>query len=164
MECWSKPLHQLVAAVAHEKQIDVLILLECKTPFSDLLKALNSAGKKLFHFPNTQTEAVRIFTRFSSRFLRPIHEGSRFSIRHLTLPAQRVILLAAVHFPSKLFWSEDSQAQECAELARNISAAEHRVGHSRTVLVGDMNMNPFEKGIVGTVGFRQTESHSTPSR
>jgi hypothetical protein len=33
-----------------------------------------------------------------------------------------------------------------------IKRAEHAIGHTRTVLVGDLNMSPFEKGIVSAVG------------
>lgn len=41
-------------------------------------------------------------------------------------------------------------------MAKMIDSAERRIGHFRTVLVGDLNMNPFEKGVVGTMGLNAT--------
>jgi hypothetical protein len=38
-------------------------------------------------------------------------------------------------------------------IAEEIQQAEARVGHSRTVLVGDLNMNPFEDGMTAADGF-----------
>ena len=35
------------------------------------------------------------------------------------------------------------------ELAKEINRVEEGVGHERTVLVGDFNMNPFEEGMTG---------------
>src|SRR5712692_7820936 len=95
-------------------------------------------------FPCSTCERIKIFTRFSSEFLTPTEESDRISIRRLSLPARTEILPAAAHFPSKLFWKEGSQAMECTVLAETIAKNEHAVGHERTLLVGDLNMNPFE--------------------
>ena len=97
-------------------------------------------------------EALHVFTRFSSDYIRPIYETDRLSIRHLNLPGLIDILLAVVHFPSKLHWDEASQAMECVELSSSIRSTERQVGHTRTVLVGDLNMNPFEDGVVSANG------------
>jgi hypothetical protein len=68
------------------------------------------------------------------------------------------------NFPSKLYWSKDSQAQECVNLARQISDVEKREGHSMTLLVGDLNMNPFEQGMIGSVGLNPTMARSIASQ
>jgi hypothetical protein len=62
------------------------------------------------------------------------------------------------HFPSKLHWSDESQAFECTELARRISEQEEAAGHNRTILVGDFNMNPFEFGMVAASGLNSVVS------
>jgi hypothetical protein len=86
----------------------------------------------------------------------PLRDSSGFTIRHLLVPGHCSVILAAVHFPSKLFWNDGSQALECTEFARTIIEVESEVGHDRTVLVGDLNMNPFESGMVGAVGLNAT--------
>ena len=35
-----------------------------------------------------------------------------------------------------------------------VTEAEEQVGHTRTVIVGDFNMNPFEPGMAGILGFQ----------
>ena len=45
-----------------------------------------------------------------------------------------------------------------------ISQAEKQVGHYRTVLVGDLNMNPFEDGVVGANGLHAVMSRRIAER
>jgi hypothetical protein len=45
-----------------------------------------------------------------------------------------------------------------------ITAEEDKVGHRRTVLVGDFNMNPFEAGLVGAAGLHSVMSRQVASR
>lgn len=159
-----KPLTSAIRTLVRAHEVDVLILSECPSSPVSMLEALNSGAAADFQFAFGECERIRIFTRFSSSFLRATYEEDRVSIRHLTLPAQRQILIVAVHQPSKLFWSEDSQAFECTELSRTVIEQEAKVGHRNTVLVGDLNMNPFEKGLVSANGLNAVSSRRVASR
>ena len=142
----------LVSQVAHAQAAEVVILAESDVNIADLLLTLNRSGRDGFHYCPGTNQAFSVFARFSPRFLRPRFDSERVSVKHLALPARSPVLLAMVHLPSKLYWSDDSQAFESVELARQIAAEEDRVGHQRTVLVGDLNMNPFEPGMVAAAG------------
>jgi hypothetical protein len=50
------------------------------------------------------------------------------------------------------------------ELARAIDVEEQKVGHRRTILVGDFNMNPFETGFVSANGLNSVMSRQVASR
>jgi endonuclease/exonuclease/phosphatase family metal-dependent hydrolase len=76
----------------------------------------------------------------------------------------RDILLAVTHFPSKRYWDDISQTAQCVELANSIKLQEEEVGHSRTVLVGDFNMNPFEDGMVIAGGLHAVMSREVATR
>jgi endonuclease/exonuclease/phosphatase family metal-dependent hydrolase len=67
----------------------------------------------------------------------------------ITLPSRSPFLLAAAHFPDKSRTSEYSRSSYCREVAGNLLIAERVSGHQKTVLVGDLNMNPYEAGITG---------------
>ena len=41
---------------------------------------------------------------------------------------------------------------------------ENKAGHKRTVLVGDLNMNPFETGLVTASGLNATMTRKLPRR
>ena len=62
------------------------------------------------------------------------------------------LLIAAAHLPSKQDLSEESQVFEAVHFARLIEDAEKHCGHQRTVVIGDLNMNPFEAGMVAASG------------
>jgi len=55
----------------------------------------------------------------------------------------------AVHLSSKLYQKQDDHILYSTRLARQIGEAEQSLGHSRTLIIGDLNMNPFESGVVG---------------
>jgi endonuclease/exonuclease/phosphatase family metal-dependent hydrolase len=71
----------------------------------------------------------------------------------LRLPARKEILVAIIHFFDRRNHSEYDQHSLSGELARFLRDAEMVAGHGRTVLVGDFNMNPFDKGMIDAKGF-----------
>lgn len=147
-----KPLENVIKALVDEHQVDVLILAECNISPAVMLQTLNPEPPAEFHLPDSLCEKIVIYTRFAREFLEPALETDRLTIRRLKLPAKTEIILSAVHFPSKVHWSDESQSFECTELARMIGDVEGQDGHKRTILVGDLNMNPFESGVVAASG------------
>ena len=144
--------HALIARLARANDADVILLAEVADEPVDLLRELNKTQASYFFSPGIGNTKILAFTRFSDQFFRPSAETDRLTIRRLALPGLEEILLAVVHFPSKLHWSERSQAMECTELGAEIRKEEERAGHQRTILVGDLNMNPFESGMVSAAG------------
>jgi endonuclease/exonuclease/phosphatase family metal-dependent hydrolase len=159
-----KPLGDIVADLADTHGVDLVALAECSIEPATLLRKLNLDRTGGFQFPPSVSKGVMIFTRFSRGFLHRSFESERVSIRRLALPARSEVLIVAVHFPSKLYWSNDSQASECTELARQIDLEENKVGHQRTVLFGDFNMNPFEAGLVSAAGLNSVMSRRVAAR
>jgi hypothetical protein len=148
-----KPLQLNIKSLANNFDVDIFMFAECNISPDTLLRTLNQDSVLYYYSRNIGCQKITIYTRFSSDFLRPKRETSRITIRHLTLPGLRDILLAVLHLPSKFDWSSPSQSSECYEVANMIKEAEQEVGHSRTILVGDFNMNPFEDGFVSANGF-----------
>src|SRR5258708_7070159 len=106
--CWNlntRPLHQFVADLVQANRVDVVILLECTVRVAEAPKALTAATGEVFHYSDSpaQMKTIQVFTRFSHQFIRPVEESHRYSVRHLAPPAQTDLLLAVVHFPSKLY-------------------------------------------------------------
>lgn len=149
----NKPIQDKIVNLALLYELDIIILIESSIAPAVILTSLNKDGISNYHYaPSFGCKRVDIFTGFSSNFLTPLLETDRLTIRSLALPGLVDILLAVTHFPSKLYWDEASQGIQCVELSKIIKDAEHQIGHSRTVLVGDFNMNPFEDGVVSASG------------
>lgn len=147
-----KPLQESIARLCTRHAIDILILAECEVTPLVMLRTLNRGTENPYDFPFSECQKIAIYTRLPREFITPKLESISLTIRNISLPGSADILLAATHLPSKLHWSRESQAANCAELSHLIRQAEQDVGHSRTVLVGDLNMNPFEDGVIAANG------------
>jgi len=158
-----KSISQLIGAAALAVDADCVVLCECSIEPGKVLEGLNQRAPD-YQYAFGECEHLRFFTKFDSRFLEPTFENARISIRRLTLPARKDILIAAAHLPSRLFHSAESLAQECVILGGYIQTEEEIVGHKRTILMGDLNVNPFESGVVGTSGLHAVLSRSVAAR
>jgi exonuclease III len=156
-------LHGFVSRLAHQENIDVLILAECPTDPAVLLQTLN-ANSSDYQYAAGNCGHLLFFTRFESSLLTPLFESHRVSIRHLTLPGRKSILVAAAHLPAKMNFSEESQMIESVHLAQSIDEVETTVGHQRTILLGDLNMNPFEAGMIIAGGLHAVISRRIAER
>lgn len=152
-----KPLENLIKQTAFQHDIDVILLAEYESNPTKLLLILNEESFAYFLAPSFCSK-IRVYSKFREEFFPAISESDRLTVRNLKLPGLPDILLASVHFPSKINFSDESQAFECVNLADTIKEAEARIGHSRTILVGDLNMNPFESGMVSSRGLHATMS------
>jgi hypothetical protein len=165
-----KPLQSTIAHLVENHHVDILMLAESQIDESEILVMLNHMHPpEFFYSPKRIYDKVEVFTRFHSDFLSIVRESDLATIRSLSIPGKSEILLAITHFPSKLHLSTDGQAMRCVDLARDIASAEEFVQHHRTVLVGDLNMNPFENGVVAASGLRGTMSreiatHQNPGK
>src|SRR5262245_29019016 len=145
-----KPLGPLVANLAQRHAVDLLILAECPQSSPDLLAALNRQNNPPFQTPDPDSlcRALLVVPRFDPKNLTRRVESPRYTGRHLSLPGHPDLLFFAVHLPSKLYRSAESQGFALPALANEIRLQEETLGHDRTFLVGDLNMNPFEAGLV----------------
>lgn len=139
-----KALQQSIADLAREHAVDIIVLAESTGSAGVLLTALNRDRSTFELCSGIICKSITIFANFQASFMATRSESARVSIRHVSLPARQDILLAAAHLPSKLHHSDDSLIFECANLARMIADEERAVGHKRTILLGDLNVNPFE--------------------
>lgn len=147
-----RPLQDLLAALVKSYAIDLLILAENTMPTSAILAALNGERPGYKARPWSICSKITVFTRFRAEFLEPTEESDRILVCRLKLPARTDILLAMAHLPSKANFDDMSQLAECQLLSESVRNAETKAGHARTVLVGDLNVNPFEPAVAGALG------------
>ena len=158
-----KDLRPLLNRAVRENDVDIVILAECRSRPEEILSGLNQDVVR-FHSAFSACESIGIYAAFPRKFIRPVSEGARFTMRRIQLPLREEILLVAAHLPSKLRWKDNSQEQEVISLADDIRSAEVRRKHRRTVLVGDFNMQPFEDGMTGAKGLHGVMSRQVASR
>ena len=146
---------ELVARAARECDTNVLVLAESTVPLPDLLFALNATGKPQFKHVFDPVGRITLLVSFPRRSVRLVRDepGDGLAVRRLTFPGERDLLLALVHLPSKLHQDDPDQLARSIRIARVIEELEANAGHRRTLLVGDLNMNPFDAGTISADGF-----------
>jgi hypothetical protein len=146
-----QPLSPRIARLAAAHEVDIIMLAECDIEPAAILAALNAGGGRRYCFPASESRKIRVFTRFAETQLVELYTNpvSRLSIRRVELDNGQPFLLADVHFPSRVNWDRDDQVLAATDLANDICQVEDEQGHQRTILVGDLNMNPFDPGVSG---------------
>lgn len=157
---YKKQLQESIRRIVNLYAVDVIILAESTVDPARILLVLNRDEPNFHYAPSIGCQKIHIFTKFTNDFM-PIVEEDRMTIRQLkTATMAQDILVAALHFPSKANWTESDQLSESPRYADLIQQAERQVNHQRTILVGDFNMNPYEKGMVNANGFNAVMSQS----
>jgi hypothetical protein len=145
-------LRTLIAGAVVERDVDILLLAESGVSDIDMASALKRATGRDYTALSYDTDNVRMFTRLPvAQWERRQTDAlsARMAIWSVAVGRPPGILLAAAHFVSKNHSSPGEQAMLAVELAKEISRVEETVGHERTLVVGDLNMNPFEEGVTG---------------
>lgn len=142
-----------IVCLAHKHDIDILVLAECSIKNTALLLKLNAQKSDYFLSPDLICKKIQVFTKFPSRFIHSVHGDLRWSIRKIQLPLREDFLLVVVHLLSKVNWGDESLKEAVYLLKNTIEEKEQELGTRRTVVIGDFNMNPFEKAMVSTTGF-----------
>jgi len=159
-----KPLLAEVVALAHEHDVDVLVLSECELRPAELLLAVNREHERSYHLPFSPVDDPLILLRLRPDRLRPIRDAGGLSFRALRPPLGPDILMVACHLPSKLYQSDVDQGLLATRAGGLIREVEAGIGHSRTVLLGDLNMDPFEFGVVGAEGLHGMLSRAVAAK
>ncbi|ACF14144.1 conserved hypothetical protein [Chloroherpeton thalassium ATCC 35110] len=139
-----KPLASQIINIVGAYDVDVVILVESQLAKTGrFLREINTKLRPGYALlPNRNCEKIEIYTRFATNRFQAREESDRYTIEKINFPVAEGVLLAALHFPSKVNWSETSQMFEAVDYAERIRAVEKQENISRTVVVGDFNMNP----------------------
>jgi hypothetical protein len=153
-----RPLGQLLAAVASDHSIDVLLLVECAIPTVQLLPYLKGEPPyQLIPGP----DRFRVFARFPPKYMKEIKSpipDDRIGIWHLTLPLQLGAIVALVHGLDRRNNVTANRELFMGQVIALVSWAETKFGHERTIVAGDFNANPFEPEIGSTSGLHAVMS------
>jgi len=148
-----------LSELAHNQAIDIIILCEYQEKDFDTVKTLNKYTS-IYKLSNCYgCTKIKIFTKLELSNISIVSESIRWTIRKITHPFYSTFLLVAVHLPSKNNWKDQDQAIEAIVFRDAIEQAKTDSKINRVVIIGDLNMNPFEDGLIGTKAL-----HATPDK
>ena len=164
----NKDLSLPLAKITLENQIDIVIVVEAsKLDKRNLLRILNSVNNDYFDANVvSNSRKVFFFTKFYPHFIIPISEDSanRYSIRSLTLPKTQKILIGGVHLIDQKNYSKESRLHFSSIMKQEIDRVEIEKNISKTIIIGDFNMNPFEAGLANQNGLNASSTRSIANK
>jgi hypothetical protein len=150
---YKQPLYDEIGMLVKQHGINLLTILENTGDESVHLSNLGSAFKV---FNTILFKKVKIISSLDIK-IKEVHGHGRYGIFHISGESIEDLLLVIVHFPSKVNWGDSGDHLGlCVELKRDIELQEAAVGHTRTIILGDFNMNPFEIGLINATGLNNT--------
>ncbi len=150
-----KPLERLLRLLVEAHAPHILILAECRVPSDELLVALNGKGiytYRLILDPISLSGPSRLvlLSRLPRPAVRPIGGLPEVTLYRVKPFQGEELLLVAMHLPSKLYLTDVAQALLASRLPTLIASGERSVKHQRTIVIGDLNMDPFEAGVTSS--------------
>jgi hypothetical protein len=136
----------VVSRVVRRHKVDLLVLADTLVDLTELLDELRLVDGRFALWEDPWT-TLKVFTRFPSTDLEHYGTAGQTTVWRLRRGGLDV-LLAAAHFYSRRTAGREVQDVLVEETRRTIIDAEQRANHRRTILFGDMNMEPFDKGII----------------
>ena len=156
---YKQPLFDEIKQLVTEHEVNFLIVIENPGDSSVHLNFLKTIDPNFKRINQTIFQKAQIFTSIPNIDIREVHGHGRYGLYHLTSDTFNDILICLVHFPSKVNWGDSSDHFGlCVEMKRDIELKELELGHSRTIVLGDFNMNPFEIGMLNASGLNNTSS------
>lgn len=131
-----------------EYHLDILILAEYNDNEKSLLANALKDDIGIYSIPQGLCKRIKIFSKYKPSKFELIIETEYYVV--YSIPHERMgkILLAGVHLPSKTNANEMDVLIESLNLKKDITLAESTMKSKQTILVGDFNMNPFEKPMI----------------
>jgi Endonuclease/Exonuclease/phosphatase family len=157
----------LIARAVIERGVDILLIAEPGVSDGDMQTALRTATGRDYAALSEPNDKVRVFTRLNSAlWVRRQTDALSARMAIWTVAAGQVpgIVLAAAHFVSKNHASPGEQGMLATELSKEIRKVEETVGHARTIVLGDLNMNPFEDGMTGALALHAVMTRTLAER
>ncbi len=107
---------------------------------------------------------IRAFTRYAPGMLEPAFDDRHVKMVHLRPPIGMPLLIVAAHLPSKLHADDEDQGYRIRRLRQDIEDQELIARHRNTVIIGDLNVNPFEDAMTAADGLHGVMDRTLAAR
>lgn len=143
----------LICEVVKDHTIGVLMFAEFPDGKQlDLERMLKAQDSKYRYLRPIKVPAkVEVFTKISPKDFKNIYDDRRFSVKLFhSKGLNKDFNIILCHLVSKVNYSDSDQAMEARNVAREIKRMEETYQNDLSIVCGDLNMNPFEEGLVGS--------------
>jgi endonuclease/exonuclease/phosphatase family metal-dependent hydrolase len=159
----------IIGQLAVSYGVDALFLAECPEDIDSVIAEICVKGGDNYRILDTKPAKVRVISRLREFELLPcfVNRSGDLAIWNLVREGEKEerVLVAVVHLMSKAGGAASGDQQAVAEeISREIAEVEDMEECRNTVLLGDLNMNPFDPGMVIVTGFHAAMTKSIADR
>ena len=144
---------EMLAELIDRRGIEILAVAEQAFEPAELIVAYSTRTGRSLYEPRILSSRVRFYSVFPENLYRSVADDPHLSIKEYKPLVGDSVLIVGVHLPSKQRQTDEEQAFNAQRIAARIKEAEQLVGHDRTMVLGDFNMDPFDAGMVNGDGF-----------
>jgi hypothetical protein len=149
-----RPITDLVCSLCANRQVDVAVFAECGVPPSEFAERISNLTGITYRVTDSQSHRLVVLVNESavecSEFY--VNATGRLSLKSVQAGSVRFVL-AVVHLKSEVGWNESELSDEACAVADDLRSALALRPKSGLCVVGDFNMQPFERGMVVHKGF-----------
>ncbi len=160
----NKELTNLVCSLAHSTMADVVVLNENQVTSDETLCALQQGVSADFYVPHSfSKKRFHCFCRNPALDMSQVHDGSRTNVRKFRIGSHRA-LLALVHGVDIRNHDTETRQEFAQELAGEMRFVKEEQGTDKLIMLGDFNMNPYERGMNLAAGLNAMMTRSCVTR
>ncbi|ADG69436.1 Endonuclease/exonuclease/phosphatase [Planctopirus limnophila DSM 3776] len=156
---YRKSLVEPVIEWVHEFELNIVLLAESTLSSQSLAEMLSISSGQVWSYPKNPIRRFCVAYREPLLSFEPVYvdRSERAPLLELRT-GHETLLIALVHLPSLLHRDETDQDIIISDLISRIDEQEKFAGHSRTMVIGDFNLNPFSRQVIGANGLHATMS------
>jgi len=140
--------------IVNEEEIDVIALAEFPTDensISELEELLNRNGSYSYLEPLAK-DKVKLFYKTPRVDITNQYDGQKINVKCIQSSGVTIYAIFC-HLGSKINNTDDDQHHSATKFKQEIEEFEESKNNYNTIICGDFNMNPFEKGMVDSEAF-----------
>ena len=162
---------ELLRDLSSLRDVDVFVLAEVADPIQDVVSRLNEDAAQVYFSAQERIpkrldhRSLHVLTRLRGEDrVTALLDRDGLAVKRVAPIIGPDFTIVAVHLRSKLYQSQEDQAFGVMSINKDIEQIENQVGHRRTLVIGDFNMDPFERGLVSFDCFHAVMSRGKAQR
>lgn len=140
--------NQIIAKMIEELNLDFLALAEYKDDLSELLQLVNKEKDNHYReYVNFGADNITLIGRLNN--VCPVNQNIHYSIQIVN----NKLIICSAHMPSRIYEQSDQRRKHIMQqMVNDLDKIETDKGIKDTIVVGDLNANPYEDECLSAYG------------
>ena len=152
-------INHILADIIYENHIDIITLAEYKDDSRELIKLLSNRSICMEQYMTSGCDRITMFGTLKK--VLPGRQDKYYSIQLI----DRNYILCGVHLPSQTYSGHQERRNIIIDMfLQDIISTEQEINSDHTILLGDLNENPYEPGCLSAHKLHGLPSHAEAAK